>query len=154
MAYDNTPGSPEQPLIGVIPLRLGAGATLLYMHVWQHTPLAWRAVWHQQPWEIIAVVEQSGLPFPKVLAVTAAAIAAFVAFSWILGFFTRVASVLFVPVTLGALWVCNRVGESFGAETCLLLFFISLTFIIKGPGWLAVDTLFTRRKKQRKAIYL
>ncbi|WP_050029765.1 DoxX family protein [Verrucomicrobium sp. BvORR034] len=154
MPYETAPGSPEQPLIDVIPLRIGAGLTLLYMHAWQHAFLAWRAVWHQEPWEVIGVVEQSGLPLPKVLAAFAAGVAIFTAVCWILGFFTRFASVAFIPVTLGALWVCNRVGQSFGAESCILFLLIAITLIIKGPGWLSVDALFSRGKKQRKAIYL
>ena len=154
MAYDSAPGSPEQPLIGVIPLRIAAGLTLLYMHVWQHAPLAWRAVWNQQPWEVIGSVEQSGMPLAKTMAAFGAGVAAFTAVCWILGFFTRVASVAFIPITLGALWVCNRVDQSFGAETCVLYFMIALTLLVQGPGWLSVDALFNRRKNKRKSIYL
>lgn len=154
MPYDSPPGSPERPLVDVIPLRIGAGATLLYMHAWQHAFLAWRSVWHQEPWEVIAVVEQSGLPLPKILAVAAAGIAIFTAFCWILGFFTRFASVAFIPVTLGALWVCNRVNQSFGAEACILFLLVALTLVIKGPGWFAIDSFFSKGKHKRKAIYL
>lgn len=41
MFSDNNRNGGSTPIIGVIPLRIGAGATLLYMHAWQEAVSAW-----------------------------------------------------------------------------------------------------------------
>lgn len=149
---DNPP-----PIIGVIPLRLGAGLTLMYMHAWQHAGLAWQHVWNQQPWDMIATMEKAGLgpTMGKLLAATAALVAVFTAASWILGFVTRFSSAIFLLVALGSLWVCNRVGDSIGAEASILYFLIALTLVVNGSGWLAIDTLFEmRRNRKSDSLYV
>lgn len=155
MFSDNNRNGGSTPIIGVIPLRIGAGATLLYMHAWQEAVSAWQHLWNQTPWYAPGTLTTAGLPLPEVLATAAATVAAFTAVSWILGFATRFAAFIFLPVVLGALLVSNRTGQSFAAEACVLYLLASVTLLVSGSGWLAVDTLFRLGKgaKAKKSGY-
>lgn len=137
-------------LPGVTFLRLGAGLTLLYLHVWNQAPQAYHFMWHGQAWDLVDTVKKSGVPFPAVLTVGAEIITLLVALSWILGFATRFFSFLFLPVLLGALWVSNKASATNGAEVCLLYFFISLALLIHGSGRISLDSLFQRRRTKRR----
>ncbi len=156
MPGDATYDDGRIPIIGIIPLRIGAGALLLYLHAWQAAGQAWQHVWNQTPWDVISTLEKAGLsPFMgKVLGAMAAGIAAFTAGSWILGFLTRFSSVLFMPVTLGALWVCNRVDLPYRSEGAVLYFLVALTLLVNGSGWLGIDTLFRLRRERQSSLYL
>jgi len=145
------PRRPERPLQpGLALLRIGAGFTLLYLHVWHQTQQAFQFVWNRKPWEAVDIIKKSGLPFSSVLAVGSELIALLVALSWILGFATRFFSILFLAVTLGALWVANKSGELNAPELCLLYFFISAALVIHGSGWFGLDTAFGRRPRPKK----
>jgi uncharacterized membrane protein YphA (DoxX/SURF4 family) len=145
------PRRPERPLQpGLTVLRIGAGLTLLYLHVWHQSQLAFQFVWNRKAWDAVEAVKKSGLPFATVLAVGAEAVALLVALSWILGFATRFFSLLFLPVMLGSLWVANKSGETNGAELCLLYFFISIALLVHGSGWFALDTVFQGRRSKPK----
>jgi uncharacterized membrane protein YphA (DoxX/SURF4 family) len=139
------------PVVGTIPLRIGAGLVLLYLHVWTQTKLAYDALWNGKPWDVIDLVKNAGLPLPKILAIAAAIVATIVTASWLLGFLTRLFSFLFMPVTLGALMVCNRNSLVGGAEIALLYFFVALTLFASGAGWLSVDVLFRRKREPKKS---
>lgn len=141
----------EKPLmLGVTLLRVGAGLTLLYLHVWHQVQHAFRFVWNRQPWDMVDVVKNSGLPFATVLAVGGILISLLVALSWILGFATRFFSMLFLPVMLGALWIANKTAEVNGAEVCLLYFFIAAALLVHGSGRISLDALFRRRRSKRR----
>jgi uncharacterized membrane protein YphA (DoxX/SURF4 family) len=141
------------PVVASIPLRIGAGLTLLYLHSWTQARAAFFAIWKQQPWDAIEHLGKLGLPFPKVMAITTAILGALVATGWILGFLTRIFSLIMMPLALGALWVANRSSQSGDAEISLLYFLIALTLLISGPGWLSLDTLFRRRRGKPKSKY-
>ena len=145
----NKPRVQSGPFVGTIPLRIGAGALLLYLHAWTQTKLAYDALWNRKTWDIIDLVEKAGLPFPRILAIAAALITVAVAASWILGFLTRLFSVLFIPVTIGALMVCNRIQLTHGAEASILYFLVAVTLVVSGSGWLSLDALL-RRKREPK----
>jgi uncharacterized membrane protein YphA (DoxX/SURF4 family) len=137
-------------LPGVTLLRVGAGLTLLYLHVWHQAQQAFRYVWYRQAWDVVDVVKKSGLPLASVLAVGGIVISLLVALSWILGFATRFFSLLFLPVMLGALWIANKTAELNGAEVCLLYFFISVALLVHGSGRISLDALFRRRRSRRR----
>jgi len=138
-------------MVGVILLRIGAGLALMYLHGWNLAITVWQHLWNQAPWEAIATVEKAGLPLPKVLAVVGAVVAAFTGVSWILGFVTRLSSAIFLPVTAITLLVANRTGDNQAAELCILYFFIALTLLFNGSGWLAMDTLFKQRQARKSS---
>lgn len=133
---------------GAIPLRLGAAFLLLHQHVWSQAPQAFQALWNARAWGVIDAVAGAGLPFPKFLALFTALVVILVAAGWLLGFLTRCCAFMFLPVTLGALLVCNSAGDSAGAELAMLYFFVGVTVMLAGPGWLSLDALFKRRRDQ------
>lgn len=153
MPGDSSPFDTPPPIIGIIPLRIGAGALLLYMHAWHGAANAWQHVWNQQPWDLISTMEQAGFNplMGKIFGALAAVIAVFTAVSWILGFVTRFSSTVFIPVVLGTLWVCNKSEMFFRAEAAVLYFLVAVTLLVNGSGWLAVDTLFGLRQERKKS---
>lgn len=151
-SFDSPRGS-SRPGFGIVPLRIGAGASLLYLHAWSQAVAGFHFLWQRTPWETISQFEKAGLPFPTPLAVTAALLTFLVAVSWLLGFLTRFSSLLFLPCVLGALWVSNRNSEFDRAEICVLYFLIGLTMLIIGPGWLSLDTLLRQRRGKKKSRY-
>ncbi len=149
----DSPRSSSKPNFGIIPLRVGAGASLLYLHAWSQAVAVYHFLWHRAPWDAISQLEKSGLPFPTTMAVVAALLTFLVAVSWLLGFLTRFSSSLFLPLALVALWIANRNSQFINAEICVLYFFIALTLLISGSGWLSLDTLFRRRRSKSKSVY-
>jgi uncharacterized membrane protein YphA (DoxX/SURF4 family) len=151
MSYDPTQTGPIAKYIGVIPMRLIGGICLLYLHGWTAATDAWHHLWHFAPWDAIAYLEKARLPWPRVLSLAAAGITFFTGASWILGFATRFASLIFLPVILGALLVANRNELNYAAESCVLYFLISLTLLVNGSGWFSVDAIFNAARNRTKA---
>lgn len=149
MAADSSQGYTPASL-GSVPLRIGSGLTLLYIHAWNQAILAWQYVRHQQPWDSIEAIQSIGLPFPDILAVIIALIVTLTALSWIFGFYTRLFSLLFLPITLGGLLVANRAGHGFAAESAVLYFFIAIALLLNGSGWLSLDAIFAGRPRKRR----
>lgn len=149
----DSPRTSTKSSFGIIPLRIGAGASLLYLHAWSEGVAVFHFLWQRAPWVAISQLDKAGLPYPTTLAVVAALLTFLVAVSWLLGFLTRLASFLFLPLALGALWVANRNSEFVSAELCVLYFVIALTLLISGPGWLSLDTWFRQRRGKNKSRY-
>ena len=155
-SFDSPARSTSRPaIVGTVPLRLVAGALLLYLHAWSQAPMAYQALWNGKKWDVIDLVTDAGFPFPRILAFAAAGILVLVIASWLLGFLTRLFSIAFLPLALGSAVVCNhaKVNNVPGAELSLLYFFISLTIVFSGPGWLSLDALFSRKRSARKSRY-
>lgn len=150
MAYDPSQTGPIARFIGVIPLRLIGGVSLLYLHGWAGATAGWAHLWSNAPWDAIGFLERASIPMPRVMAIAAAAITAFTGASWILGFATRFASLVFLPVALGALLVANRAGQNYAAETCVLYFLIALTLLVNGSGWMSIDAIFNAARGRSK----
>jgi uncharacterized membrane protein YphA (DoxX/SURF4 family) len=155
MSYDPTLPGPLARYIGLIPLRLIAGITLLHMHGWTEGIAGWNHFWSGESWDSIAILEKAQMPWPRLLAIASAFITAFTGASWILGFATRFASFIFLPVALGALLVANRatasVEHSYAAETCVLYFLVALTLLVSGSGWLSIDAIFNAMRDRSKS---
>lgn len=155
MSYDPTQQGPLARYIGIIPLRLIAGISLMYLHGWVAAHDGWEHLWHGAAWDAIAYLEKAAMPMPRILAIGASAITTFTAASWILGFATRFASFIFLPVALGALLVANRmtatVEHSYAAETAVLYFLVALTLLVNGSGWFSVDAIFNAARNRGKS---
>ena len=148
--FDHSSRDSGSDWVGTIPLRIGAGVTLLYLHSWSEAALGWQHLVNQKPWPLISLLEKGALPYPHVLAYMAAAVAAITATCWIIGFLTRFFSLLFLPVAAAALLLANRLGEHLGAEAALLYLLIAITLVITGSEWFSVDALFQERRKSRR----
>jgi uncharacterized membrane protein YphA (DoxX/SURF4 family) len=154
MSYDPTQIGPIARYIGLIPLRLVAGITLLHMHGWTEGIAAWDHLWNKAPWDSIEILKTAKLPWPEAMAIIGAGITAFTGVSWLMGFATRFASFIFLPVALCALLVANRmnasVEHSYAAETCVLYFLTALTLLVNGAGWFSVDALFNAARHRNR----
>jgi len=140
--------------LGLFFLRLGAGFVLMYVEGWQLAIQLWEHLWHGKAWSLIDTLTQAEMPMPKVLAVIMAMVISLGSASWILGFVTRFASGVMLPVMALALLVANRAGSSTSySEAAALYVFISLCLMISGPGWCSLDALFKMRRR-KKAIYV
>ena len=84
------------------------------------------------------------------MASAATATAFSVTISWVLGFLTRLFSVLFIPVLLGAILAANRLEEYANAETAMLYLLITITLVITGSGWFSVDTVFEMNRSPKR----
>ncbi len=142
--------SPSGQWVGTIPLRIGSALVLLYLHTWQQAVSGWRFLWHQQPWDLPALITKASLPYHDPLAIITATIGISVTVSWLLGFLTRFFAFIFIPLVLGALLAANRLGEYTAAETAMLYLFISFTLLITGSGWFSADALFKIKRTKKK----
>jgi uncharacterized membrane protein YphA (DoxX/SURF4 family) len=135
----------------IAPLRVGAGLVLFIQYALEATLRAWHFIWQQAPWSMIDTLASAGLPMPRALAPVAAFITVAVAIAWTLGFFTRLFSVLFLPVVLGALVIAHRSADE-GHETAAWLFlFICGTLILNGSGAISLDRLFRLMSKPKSS---
>ena len=153
MPYDPSQTGTIARFIGVIPMRLIGGTCLLYLHGWTAANDAWHHLWHNAPWDAIEYLDKASLPMSRVLAIAAAGICFFTGASWILGFATRFASFIFLPVILGALLVANRNELNYAAESCVLYFLIALTLLVNGSGWFSIDAIFNAARNRGKSSY-
>lgn len=138
------------PLIGTIPLRIASAAVLLYLHAWHHTQSGWQFLWHQQPWELPLLLAKAKFPYVNPLAIATVAISFAVTVSWLIGFLTRLFSLLFIPVLLGAILAANRLEEYAAAETAMLYVLIAITLVVTGSGWFSVDTVFEMNRNPKR----
>lgn len=130
-------------------LRIGAGLTLAFFHAWQAAIGAYYFIWKEQPWNWVTVLTEARIPMPHLTAPLAATLVAAVALCWTVGFLTRLFSVIFIPVAVGALVVAQRLDPPL-AESCWLYLVIAATLVLFGSGNVSVDWFFQlgRRKKE------
>jgi len=135
--------------VGIIPLRIGTGLTLFYLHGWSEASGAVRHLWDSNVhWGLIALLEKATMPYPNFLAYIATIIGVSTAVFWMVGFLTRFFATLFVPLAIGVIVVANHLGETGAAEAGILYLFVAFTLIINGSGWFSVDALFERERIQ------
>lgn len=135
----------------IAPLRMGAGAVLFMQYALEAALRAWHFVWEQVPWPMTGLLASSGMPVPHILAPAAAFISIAVAVAWMLGFFTRLFSLLFVPVLIGAMLSASRASEPADTTAGWLFAFITLTLILNGSGAISLDRLFKAMSKTKPA---
>jgi len=149
-------GTPEHPLRRLRTtafLRIGTGLILLLYYGLGAATQGYDFVWNGKPWEWVKILADADFPVPHLLAPVAGGITAVTAVSWIIGFFTRLFSVLFVPVALGAIVVVERLDVTAQEPFVYALFLITCTLMLYGSGYVSADGLFKladRPKKKKK----
>ena len=134
--------------VGTIPLRIGAGLVLIYLHAWRQAVDGWQHLAKQTPWGLPELLKKATLPYPDILAYVATVLAMAAAVSWLMGFLTRFFSFLFLLVALGGILAANSLNDHVAAETSVLYLFVALTLLITGSGWFSVDALFELRSRK------
>ena len=148
MEYYRNPNAPTAGLIvrdvGLLILRLGAGLTLGFFHGWQHLMRGWQHLWYKQPWNLVDLLKEWGLPFPVVLATAAGLIFGLCSVGIFLGLLSRFSALL--------LLICALVGAFFSlfqpeAEMLWLYATVYVVLLFCGPGCFSLDHVLNRRRK-------
>jgi uncharacterized membrane protein YphA (DoxX/SURF4 family) len=139
------PSMPQNPLGSLFKtvaiMRIGSGTLLLVRHGWGGALSAYHFFWKEQPWAWVTAFHEAGLPYPHLIAPSAAVVVAGVALSWIIGFLTRLFAFIFLPVVITALVILQKAG-SVQLEAAWLYLFIAVTLLLYGSGAVSVDQLF------------
>jgi|UniRef100_UPI0037830126 uncharacterized membrane protein YphA (DoxX/SURF4 family) len=122
-------------------VRIGTGTLLMTRHGFSAALSAYQFFWKEQPWAWVTAFRDAGLPYPHLIAPFTALLVAGVALSWIIGFLTRLFSVIFLPVVITALVILQKAG-SVQVEAAWLYLFITVTLLLYGSGAVSVDQLF------------
>ncbi|HBJ85490.1 MAG TPA: hypothetical protein DDZ88_16755 [Verrucomicrobiales bacterium] len=122
-------------------VRIGTGTLLMTRHGFSAALSAYQFFWKEQPWAWVTAFHDAGLPYPHLVAPLTALLVAGVALSWIIGFLTRLFSVIFLPVVITALVILQKAG-SVQVEAAWLYLFITVTLLLYGSGAVSVDQLF------------
>lgn len=154
-SYGPSPSAkPEGPglhhLRTIAPLRIGAGLILFFLYALEASVRSYELIWKHIPWAMTDTLQKAGIPYPGILAPAAAGIALVVAIFWVLGFLTRLFSIVFLPVNIGAIIVIERLNAESQAGVCWLFLFVTLTLILFGSGLVSVDALFHLGSRPKK----
>lgn len=144
----------EVPGLGKIrsiaPLRVGAGLVLFFFYALGPAVESYKMIWKHEAWALVPILQKAHVPFPDVLGSVAVGIALVVSIAWITGFLTRLFSIIFLPVIVGAIVVVERLNAEAQAGICWLFFFITITLVMYGSGLVSVDALFRLGSRPKK----
>jgi uncharacterized membrane protein YphA (DoxX/SURF4 family) len=143
-----TPGL--RRLRSIAPLRVGTGLTLFFLYALEASVHAYELVWKHVPWPLVETLKKAGVPYPHFIGPAATLVALIVSITWVTGFLTRLFSIVFLPVVIGAIVVVERLNAEAQAGVCWLFLFITLTFIMYGSGLVSVDALFKLGSRPKK----
>jgi len=135
---------------GLLVLRLGYVALLLWFHGWARFFRAFHYAIQGQAWTFVAVVERLGFPMPGVFAVVSAMSESIGAVLLGLGVVPRLASAV-IAFNM-AVAVYNEAGKGDPWELPALYLLGAVVLTITGPGAMTLGrgggfTLFRKRKK-------
>lgn len=136
----------------VAPLRIGAGGVLFLQYALESTLRAWHFIWDHAPWAMIETFTKAGVPYPNFVAPATAFLTIIVAVAWMVGFFTRLFSVLFLPLLFLVLPHVHRAADHGEETACWLFIFISITLSLSGSGLLSLDRLFSLMSRPKKRM--
>lgn len=133
--------------VGLLLLRISAAAVLGSFHAWQQLLLGWGHLWRKEPWPLVDILKDYGLPFPHIAASAAAVIFALCSIGLFFGAVSRLCALL--------LLVCTSVGLLFNfmdpvGEKLFLYAAIYLVILLCGPGCFSVDHLLRSRRSPRQ----
>lgn len=150
------PAGGANPLHTVVVLRVGAGLVLFLQFALEGGIRAWQYIWQHKPWTFIEELKAAGVPLYEAAGPAVAVLGVAVSLAWMLGFFTRLFSALFLPVLLIALSITGRLHTEAHTTAGWLFVFIAITLILNGSGTISVDGLFrlaSRPKKKRSSLF-
>ena len=145
--------NPLEALRSMAPLRIAAGLIVFLYFGLPAALQGYQYVWNGTPWSWVDMMTQGGFPAPKFLAPIAGGITVVTSVSWMLGFFTRLFAVCFLPVVLGAIVIVEQSGLQAYEPFIYLLLFVTAALVMYGSGVFSLDQLFRlvdRPKKKKK----
>jgi uncharacterized membrane protein YphA (DoxX/SURF4 family) len=144
-SYGPHPRNAQNPLGSLLKtsaiLRIGAGIVLMTRHAWDAVFAAYRFLWKEIPWDWVPVFVHEGVPIPHLAAPFAALCLFIIATAWIIGFLTRLFSVLMMLLCIAALGFASIEFAAF-SELCWLYLLIAFTLTLFGSGAISLDKLF------------
>ena len=149
--------NPLEALRTVAPLRIAAGLILFLYFGLPAALQGYQFVWNGMPWNWVEMMTNAGFPAPKFFAPIAGGITVVTSVGWMLGFFTRLFGVVFLPVVLGAAVVVEKSGQQAYEPFVYLLFFVTVAMVLYGSGVFSLDQLFKLverpKKKKRRGLF-
>lgn len=144
-SYGPNPRQAPNPLGSLLKtsaiLRIGAGIVLMTRHAWDAIFDSYHFIWKEVPWDWVTVFVSQSVPIPHLTAPFTAFCLFIVATAWIVGFLTRLFSVLMMFLCLAALGFASTEFAAF-SELCWLYLLIAFTLTLFGSGAISVDKLF------------
>ena len=149
----SAPSGNENPFRTMVVLRAGAGLVLFLQYALEGGIRAWQYIWQHKPWTFIDALKDAGLPLYEAAGPAAAFLALIVSVAWMLGFFTRLFSALFLPVILVGLSLAGRMHTESHLTEGWLFGIIAASLILNGSGAISVDGLFRMASRPKKRQY-
>lgn len=144
-SYGPNPRQEQNPLGSLLKtsaiLRIGAGIVLVTRHAWDAVFNAYQFFWNEVPWDWVTTFGSQGVPMGHLSAPFVALTLFVVASTWIVGFLTRLFSVLMMMLCIAALGFASTEFAAF-SELCWLYLLISFTLTLFGSGAISLDQLF------------
>ena len=144
-SYGPNPRQAQYPLGSLLKtsaiLRIGAGIVLMTRHAWDAVFNAYHFLWKEVPWEWVTTFVNEGVPMAHLAAPFTALSLFIIATTWIVGFLTRLFSVLMMLLCIAALGFASTEFAAF-SELCWLYLLIAFTLTLFGSGAISLDKLF------------
>ncbi len=145
-----------QRLQTVALLRMGTGLLLLLYFGIPAAVNGYQFVWNAGTWEWVKIVASAKFPAPHLLTPIAGGITILVSLSWLVGFYSRLFAILFLPVVFGGIALAEGLNAQAYEPFCYLLLFVTLTVILYGSGMISVDAVFQfaeQPKKKKRGMF-
>jgi uncharacterized membrane protein YphA (DoxX/SURF4 family) len=130
--------------IGLALARFLAGGSVIHFHAWGETVAGFNHFFGPRtPWALPDIIQSSGLPYGKLVAVGFCLVAFTSAFALIIGLLTRLAALVSMALTI-CVYIFS--GSDLLRELAVAYASAFIVLFLAGPGRLALDSLFRRRR--------
>jgi uncharacterized membrane protein YphA (DoxX/SURF4 family) len=130
--------------LGLAFARLLAGGSVIHFHAWGETVAGFNHFFGPRtPWALPDIIQSSGLPYGKAVAVGFCLVAFTSAFSLMIGLLTRLAALVAMALTIG---VYAFSQTDLLRELAVAYASAFIVLFLAGPGRLALDSLFKKRR--------
>jgi uncharacterized membrane protein YphA (DoxX/SURF4 family) len=125
--------------------RILIGGSVIYFHGWGEVVGGFNHFFGPKaPWALPGLLESAGLPYGLAFAVLFSVLAGAAAWALIIGLLSRVAALVLLGIT-GVLFFVAQ--NDLLRELAVVYSSAFIVLFLAGPGRLAVDALFTRRRE-------
>lgn len=136
--------------LGMFVIRLLSVMIFLYYQLGELLGSAFYSVWKGEAWDLVYHVTKLNLPKPEWLAPTFVAVVAVAFLGVLLGFFTRISSIIIVLGLSAVLLLDLPISATATPQVLVLYLCIYLGILCGGAGGISLDSLLTSRKRKKK----